>query len=255
MSRETNKTAGSELRRAMGQDDEDPGLKAPGYTAYIDEYYYHSIGNRRILNASDRVIPVLTALCFRGSETATERMVKFALDSGLRPQAVPEIFIQAALYGGLPKTEEAISSANRVFAERGISLPEHPEDKRSIEQMDADGTKIMEKLHGQQQGSGYASPKNPITFSLYSGAIRHGYGQLWMRPGLDLRQRVIVAIAGFTSASLYDSLRRFAISALNVGLSKDEVAEAAIQTAPWNGVPIALNGLKVISDAFDDAGV
>ena len=220
MSRETNKTAGSELRRAMGQDDEDPGLKAPGYTAYIDEYYYHSIGNRRVLNASDRVIPVLTALCFRGSET-----------------------------------EDAISSANRVFAERGISLPEHPEDKRSIEQMDADGTKIMEKLHGQQQGSGYASPENPITFSLYSGAIRHGYGQLWMRPGLDLRERVIVAIAGFTSASLYDSLRRFAISALNVGLSKDEGAEAAIQTAPWNGLPIALNGLKVISEAFDDAGV
>ena len=62
MSRETNKTAGSERRRAMGQDDEDPSLKAPGYTAYIDEYYYHSIGNRRILNASDRVIPVLTAL-------------------------------------------------------------------------------------------------------------------------------------------------------------------------------------------------
>ena len=131
-------------------------------------------------------------------------MVKFALDCGLRPQAVPEIFIQTALYGGLPKTEEAISSANRVFTERGISLPEHPEDKRSIEQMDAEGTEIMEKLHGQQRGSGYASPGNPITFSLYSGAIRHGYGQLWRRPGLDLRQRVIVAIASFTSASLHD---------------------------------------------------
>lgn len=133
MSRETNKNAGSERRLAMGQDDEDPGLKAPGYTAYIDEYYYHSIGNQEILNPSDRVIPMLTALCFRGSETATERMVKFALDCGLRPRAIPEIFIQAALYSGLPKTEEAISSANRVLAERRITLPEHPEDNRSIE--------------------------------------------------------------------------------------------------------------------------
>ena len=72
-----------------------------------------------------------------------------------------------------------------------------------------------------------------------------------MRPGLDLRQRMIVAIAGFTAASLHESLRKFAVSALNVGLSKDQVAEAAIQTAPWNGLPIALTGLTVISAALD----
>ena len=82
-----------------------------------------------------------------------------------------------------------------------------------------------------------------MTFSLYRGAIRYGYGQLWVRPGLDLRQRMIVAIAGFTSATLHDSLRKFAVSALNVDLTKDQVAEAAIQTAPWNGLPIALDGL------------
>ena len=61
---------------------------------------------------------------------------------------------------------------------------------------------------------------------------------------------MICAIAGFTSASLHDSLRKFAVSALNQGLTKDQVAEAAIQTAPWNGLPIALTGLTVISDAL-----
>jgi len=116
--------------------------------------------------------------------------------------------------------------------------------------MDANGNAVMEKLHGPRQAGGYASPDNPVTFSLYQGAIRHGYGQLWVRPGLDLRQRMICAIAGFTSASLHDSLRKFAVSALNQGLTKDQVAEAAIQTAPWNGLPIALTGLTVISDAL-----
>jgi 4-carboxymuconolactone decarboxylase len=250
MDRTSNRKAGAERRRALGQPDSDPGLNAPGYAAYVDEYFHNDIGGRDILPMADRVIPALTALCFRGAGKATERMVGAALDNGLAPRAILEIFIQSALYSGLPRTEEAITIANKVFAERDITLPDDPPDTRTPEQMDADGARVMEELHGPRQAGGYASPDNPVTFSLYQGAIRHGYGQLWVRPGLDLRQRMIVAIAGFTSASLHDSLRKFAVSALNVGLSKDQVAEAAIQTAPWNGLPIALTGLTVISEAL-----
>ena len=255
MSRDANRRAGANRRRNMGQPDDDPGLSAPGYTHYVDEYYHQDICGRKVLAPADRVIPALTALCFRGAQTATERMTGAALDAGLEARAILEIFIQSALYSGLPRTEEAIACANRVFAERDIALPADPEDTRSVEQMDADGAAVMEKLHGPRQAGGYASPDNRVTFSLYSGAIRHGYGQLWVRPGLDLRQRMIIAIAGFTSAGLHDSLRKFAVSALNVGLTKDQVAEAAIQTAPWNGLPIALNGLTMISNAFEEAGL
>lgn len=250
MDRNSNREAGAAWRRALGQPDSDPGLNAPGYSAYVDEYFHNDIGGRDVLPVVDRLIPALTALCFRGAGKATERMVGAALDNGLEPRAILEVFIQSALYSGIPRTEEAIETAGRVFAARGIALPDDPADERSPEQMDADGAAVMEKLHGARQTGGYASPDNPVTFSLYQGAIRHGYGQLWVRPGLDLRQRMIVAIAGFTVASLHDSLRKFSVSALNVGLTKDQVAEAAIQTAPWNGLPIALTGLTVISDAL-----
>ena len=253
MDRKANCDAGAAHRRALGQPDTDPALQAPGYRAYVDEYFHNDIGGRDILAKADRMIPALTALCFRGAGKATERMVGAALDAGLEPRAILEVFIQSALYSGLPRTEEALEIAGRVFAARGIELPEDPVDERTVEQMDADGNAVMEKLHGPRQAGGYASPDNPVTFSLYQGAIRHGYGQLWVRPGLDLRQRMICAIAGFTSASLHDSLRKFAVSALNQGLSKDQVAEAAIQTAPWNGLPIALTGLTVISDALATA--
>ncbi|MFT7571585.1 MAG: 4-carboxymuconolactone decarboxylase [Paracoccaceae bacterium] len=250
MDRNANRDAGAAHRRGLGQPDSDPGLNAPGYKAYVDEYFHNDIGARDILPLADRMIPALTALCFRGAAKATERMVGAALDAGLDARAILEIFIQSALYSGLPRTDEAIEIAGRVFAARGIDLPDDPPDDRSVEEMDADGAAVMEELHGARQAGGYASPDNPVTFSLYQGAIRHGYGQLWVRPGLDLRQRMICAIAGFTSASLHASLTKFSVSALNVGLSKDQVAEAAIQTAPWNGLPIALTGLTVISDAL-----
>ena len=253
MDRSANRDAGAAYRREIGQPDNDPSLNAPGYRAYVDEYYHCDIGMRDILPKDDQMIPVLTALCFRGAAKATERMVGAALDTGLEPRAILEIFIQSALYSGLPRTEEAIEIAGRVFAARGINLPDDPPDNRTIEEMYTDGCEVMAKLHGTRQAGGYASPDNTITFSLYQGAIRHGYGQLWLRRGLNLRQRLICAIAGFTSASLHASLGKFAVSAVNQGLSKDEVAEAAIQTAPWNGLPVALAALTVIGDALTAA--
>jgi alkylhydroperoxidase/carboxymuconolactone decarboxylase family protein YurZ len=61
------------------------------------------------------MIPALTALCFRGAGKATERMVGAALDTGLEPRAILEVFIQSALYSGLPRTEEALEIAGRYL--------------------------------------------------------------------------------------------------------------------------------------------
>jgi len=118
MDRTSNREAGAARRRTLGQADDDPGLNAPGY----------HIGGRDILAPADRVIPALPALCFRGAGKATERMVGAALDAGLAPRAILELFIQSALYSGLPRTEEAIEIAHRVFAGRGIDLPGAPGD-------------------------------------------------------------------------------------------------------------------------------
>ena len=91
-----------------------------------------------------------------GAEKVTERMVG-ALDAGLELRAVIEIFIQSALYSGL-RERKRLSRPRPRFAARGISLPDDPEDKRTVAQMDADGAAVMEKLHGPRQAGGYARP-------------------------------------------------------------------------------------------------
>jgi 4-carboxymuconolactone decarboxylase len=46
---------------------------------------------------------------------------------------------------------------------------------------------------------------------------------------------------------LEGQLRKFSKSALNVGLTRDEIIEAVIQTAPYGGFPRALNGLAILN--------
>ena len=104
------------------------------------------------------------------------------------------------------------------------------------------GTELMGALHGDRARLGYAAPDNPITGALYPTAIQYGYGEIWFRPGLERRQRALVAVAAFTALRLPEQVAKFGQSALNIGLSETEVVEAIIQTAPATGFPPALPG-------------
>jgi 4-carboxymuconolactone decarboxylase len=61
---------------------------------------------------------------------------------------------------------------------------------------------------------------------------------------------MLCALAAFTAMGLDAQLRKFAQSARNVGLSREQVIEAVVQTAPYSGFPRALNGLAILSEVF-----
>ena len=84
----------------------------------------------------------------------------------------------------------------------------------------------------------------------YAGANRYGYGSIWQRPGFDLRQRVICAIASFVTLGLDGQLKIFSASAKYAGLSDGEVIETVVQTAPYAGYPKALNALTILSEVL-----
>jgi 4-carboxymuconolactone decarboxylase len=108
----------------------------------------------------------------------------------------------------------------------------------------------MRDVHGERSRQGYAAPDNPVTFALYELAIQYGYGEIWFRPGLERRQRALVAVAAFTALRLPEQAHRFGQAALNLGASRTEVIEAIVQTAPHSGFPPALNVLNALSDVL-----
>ncbi len=105
-------------------------------------------------------------------------------------------------------TEAAVETAREVFESRGVTVPDTPPRNDSNETLDTRGQEIMAKLHGERAGGGYAAPGNTITGALYPAAIRYGYGEIWDRPGLDHRERMLVALAAFTGLSLEGQLRK-----------------------------------------------
>ncbi|MGE0697712.1 MAG: carboxymuconolactone decarboxylase family protein [Hyphomicrobiaceae bacterium] len=222
----------------------------PGFNDFMAEVVYSGIWDRPGLHKNDRAICTLAALSVLQRLPAIEAITVAALELGLSPRNILEVFVQVGLYAGFVTTEASAAAAHKVFAARGLSVPTEPPRSDTLEELDRKGQQVMAKLHGERAGQGYAAPGNAITGELYPSAIRYGYGELWSRPGLDHRQRMLCAIAAFTAMGLESQLRKFGKSALNVGLSRQEIVEAVIQTGPYGGFPRALNGLAILSEVL-----
>jgi alkylhydroperoxidase/carboxymuconolactone decarboxylase family protein YurZ len=216
----------------------------------MDEVAYGGIWARPGLAMTDRMICTLATLSVLQRLDALGGMVGAALSLDMRPRAILEVFMQVGLYAGFPTTEASAARAREVFAARGLTVPDEPARDDSNEALDARGREVMAMLHGERGNQGYAAPGNPITGTLYPSAVRYGYGELWSRPGLTHRERMLCAIAAFTAMGLEGQLRKFSQSALNVGLTRENIVEAVIQTAPYGGFPRALNGLAILSEVL-----
>jgi 4-carboxymuconolactone decarboxylase len=81
--------------------------------------------------------------------------------------------------------------------------------------------------------------------------IEFPFGDIYSRPGLDLRSREIAVVAALTAlGNAAPQLKVHIQGALNVGVTREEVVETIMQMAVYAGFPAALNGLAAAKDVF-----
>lgn len=88
--------------------------------------------------------------------------------------------------------------------------------------------------------------------------IEFPFGDIYCRPGLDLKSREIAVVAALTAlGNAAPQLKVHIHGALNVGCTREEVVEVIMQMAVYAGFPAALNGLFAAKEVFkerDEAG-
>jgi 4-carboxymuconolactone decarboxylase len=81
--------------------------------------------------------------------------------------------------------------------------------------------------------------------------IEFPFGDIYSRPGLDLKSRELAVVAALTAmANAGPQLRVHIHGALNVGCTREEVVEVIMQMAVYAGFPAALNGLFAAKEVF-----
>ena len=85
--------------------------------------------------------------------------------------------------------------------------------------------------------------------------IEFPFGDVYSRPGLDLKSREIAVVAALTAlGNAAPQLKVHIQGALNVGVTRTEVVETIMQMAVYAGFPAALNGLEAAKEVFAAKG-
>ena len=81
--------------------------------------------------------------------------------------------------------------------------------------------------------------------------IEFPFGDIYSRPGLDLRSREIAVVAALTAlGNAAPQLKVHINGALNVGVTREEGVEIIIMMAVYAGFPAALNGIAAAKEIF-----
>ncbi len=81
--------------------------------------------------------------------------------------------------------------------------------------------------------------------------IEFPFGDIYSRPGLDLKSREIAVVAALTAmGNAAPQLKVHIQGALNVGVTRAEIVETIMQMAVYAGFPAALNGLSSAREVF-----
>jgi 4-carboxymuconolactone decarboxylase len=123
MTRQDLRQRGHSVRKDLGIAAPTQPDVLPGFDDLMAEVAYGGIWDRPHLSKHDRMICTL-AVCSPYLRPQLATLIGSALDIGVTPLAMLEVFLQAGLYGGFVTTEAASAVARRQRAGSTAARPQ-----------------------------------------------------------------------------------------------------------------------------------
>ena len=159
MSRDALRDKGKDIAARLGLDA--PASLVPGLDDLLAEVVHGGVWGRPNLALADRAICTLAVLSVLQLLAPLKTMVGAALNLGLTPRNIVEVFVHVGLYAGFVTTETSAAVAQDVFLARGLAVSPEPRPTDSDEMLDRKGREVMAQLHGDRAQEGYAAPETP----------------------------------------------------------------------------------------------
>ena len=255
-SREELRRKGNEIRERLqhgtypARDRPRATAGVPGLRNFTGESIFGGVWARPGLDIRYRMLATLSVLSSLQRLSQLETYVHSALNMGLGALEIQEALIHCSIYAGFPSAVNSLEVAHEAFQERGIEVPQTEVPEVSLEELETRGRELRLQLMGEQDQGGYVNSLTELAPDLRRLTIQFGFGEIFFRPGLDLKSRVVCATASLTALQAEGQLRNFLGAGLRMGFSKDEMVEVLMQTAGYAGYPAAFNAIAIAADVW-----
>ncbi len=179
-----------------------------------------------------------------------------ALHQGISREEILEIIMEIAHYSGWPAAYNALLVAKDVFAStnvgKGKMAGDTQKDGKKKTLSDTEKYEKGKKILQQQLQGGKGA--NDFTEELFPDfwkmTMEHLFGEVWSRPGLSLRKRIIISLAANMTLKFNFGLEESMRWALHNGFSREEILDAIIEVAHLRGWPAGINAILVAKAVF-----
>ena len=94
---------------------------------------------------------------------------------------------------------------------------------------------------------------NQISPDIVRFILEFAFGEIYTRKRLDLKSRELISLSSLlTLGNAAPQLKSHIHGALNIGWTRDEILEIALQILLYSGFPNALNGLQTMKEVFEE---
>jgi nicotinamidase-related amidase len=162
---------------------------------------------------------------------------------------IPAAIVHAAALAALADRFAWVAPVAVVAARLGPPVPRPPRDRL------AEGRRLLARLDPGAEAR-LVDALGGTAADLARYAIEFPFGDLYRRPGLDLRARELATVAALTvQGHALPQLRMHVGAALAAGATAVEVEEVIMQMAAYGGFPTAINAALVARAVFEERGL
>ena len=90
-----------------------------------------------------------------------------------------------------------------------------------------------------------------FTMPMQEYITRNAWGDVWQRPGLDMKTRSLVTVALLAALGKQHELKGHVRGALNNGATVQEIQEVLLHTSIYCGVPTAVDAFRSAAEVID----
>ena len=215
----------------------------PDLSRYLVEYVFGEMYARETLDNRTKEQVVVAALTAMGTAAPQLKVhIHAALHVGCTPEEIREVIIQMCGYAGFPATLNAMGTLMEVLDESGLTLSTvsvHAGSEGRYER----GRGLLAKIAPAQERI-LRETYDPINPDIANYVIAFGYGDIYARGILPLRNRQAATIAALAAKGTAPPQLRFHIGGgLRAGLTEAEIVEIMLLVSVYAGFPAALNGI------------
>jgi 4-carboxymuconolactone decarboxylase len=113
-----------------------------------------------------------------------------------------------------------------------------------------EGMRLRRAVHGDAYVDASIKGRTDFNGEFQDLLTRYAWGEIWSRPGLDLRTRSLLCLAMMVAQGRGDEFQLHVRSALNNGVTREQIREVLLQAAVYCGVPAANNAFHMAAAIF-----